>query len=222
MNSQPVPSPPRTSYLVRLWLARLAVTLGVLQIVLIPVSWLIAAAWPDSMVRSLLSSEGIRWFFAHFTDNLLTPLLVWLLLFSMAVGALRESGLWQAVLRLLNISHDDKPLKFRQMLALRVVLLEILLYIIIMCLLTLVPHAVLLSVTGELFPSSFSASIVPTICFMLCLCSATYGYMAGELTSLKDIVRAMTVGIGQIGEVWLLYIFGVQLYFSLCFVFFAP
>lgn len=206
----------------RLWAARLAIALGALQIVLILVSWLIAAAWPESNVRSLLSSEGIRWFFAHFTDNLLTSLLVWILLLSMAIGALHESRLWQATLRLLNISHDDKPLKFRQMLALRVVGMEVAIYIIIMCLLTMVPHAVLLSVTGELFPSSFSASIVPTICFMLCLCSATYGYMAGELTSLKDIVQAMTVGIGQIGEVWLLYIFGVQLYFSLCFVFFAP
>ena len=48
------------------------------QIVLVLASWLITAAMPDVFPRSLLSPEGIRWFFGTFTANLQSPWLVWL------------------------------------------------------------------------------------------------------------------------------------------------
>ena len=60
--------------------------LAIAQIVLVLVSWLIAAAMPELAVRSLLSSEGIRWFFGHFIRNLATPFLVWILLLCIAFG----------------------------------------------------------------------------------------------------------------------------------------
>ena len=63
------------------------------QIVLVLASWLITAAMPDVFPRSLLSPEGIRWFFGTFTANLQSPWLVWLLLISIAWGTLRASGL---------------------------------------------------------------------------------------------------------------------------------
>ena len=63
------------------------------QIVLVLASWLITAAMPDVFPRSLLSTEGIRWFFGTFTANLQSPWLVWLLLISIAWGTLRASGL---------------------------------------------------------------------------------------------------------------------------------
>ena len=63
-------------------------SLGIVQILLILVSWFITATMPMSPVRSLLSSEGIRWFFGQFTYNLASPLLVWLILAGMKLGAL--------------------------------------------------------------------------------------------------------------------------------------
>ena len=51
-------------------IAHLVLWLGVFQIILILVSWLITAAMPELFVRSLLSSEGIRWFFGQFTSNI--------------------------------------------------------------------------------------------------------------------------------------------------------
>ena len=52
----------------------------VMQVLLFLVSWLINAAMPESKVRSLLGSEGIRWFFGSFVDNVATSPLVWLLI----------------------------------------------------------------------------------------------------------------------------------------------
>lgn len=69
------------------------------QIVLVLASWLITAAMPDVFPRSLLSPEGIRWFFGTFTANLQSHWLVWLLLISIAWGTLRASGLLNTIIR---------------------------------------------------------------------------------------------------------------------------
>ena len=58
----------------------LVLGLGVAQILLMLTSWLLTAAMPEDYNRSLLSSEGIRWFFGQFQDHLASPVLVWLVL----------------------------------------------------------------------------------------------------------------------------------------------
>ena len=59
-------------------------------------SWLLSATRMDG-VRSLLSSEGIRWFFGTWQTLFASPLLVWLLLCLIAWGCLRKSGLMRSV-----------------------------------------------------------------------------------------------------------------------------
>ena len=54
--------------------------LALAQIVLVLLSWLITAAMPEAFPRSMLSPEGIRWFFGSFTENMESPWLVGLLL----------------------------------------------------------------------------------------------------------------------------------------------
>ena len=88
-----------------------AVVLLLLQVAVIIVSWLVSAAMPDVPIHSLLSSEGIRWFFGTFVDNLLTPLLVWLLLLSMAWSTVSKS-------RLLS-SWNDRTVSTGRRMALR-------------------------------------------------------------------------------------------------------
>lgn len=100
--------------------------------------------------RSLLSPEGIRWFFGTFTTNLQSPWLVWLLLISIAWGTLRASGL---------LKYDHKV--YRQRNALRLVCLEFVLFIGVMLLLTLIPHAILLNVMGGYASSSFPEASCP-------------------------------------------------------------
>ena len=65
------------------WLAHIAMLLLVGQLLLLLVSWLLSAVFPVSGIHSLLSGEGLRWFFGSFADMLATPVLVWILLRSM-------------------------------------------------------------------------------------------------------------------------------------------
>lgn len=193
-------------------LALIALFLGIAQIALVLLSWGFSAAIPDAPIRSLLSSEGIRWFFGNFTQNLATPVLVWLLLGSIAYGALLESGLATA------FAHLGK-LTYREQFALRVVYVVIAVFIVVLLLLTIVPHAILLSVTGSLFPSSFSDSIVSIVCFAISFISVIYGVMSGRMRSLVEIFNALSIGITYTLPLWILYILAAELYFSILFVF---
>ena len=202
-----------------------ALALLIAQVALFLVSWLITAAKPEIAMHSLLSSEGLRWFFGRFVHNLATPVLVWLLLLSVAYGCVVSSGLGHVLKEQVfgGFSQAKKsetlPLTYRQRFALRVVLFELCLIIIVMLLLTAVPHAVLLSVTGQLFPSSFSASIVPVVAFSLCIFGITYGVMSGHFHSVPEVLRSLCTGIGRTTPLWLLYILAAELYYAVRFVF---
>lgn len=149
-------------------LGTIACLLAVVQVMLILVSWVIAAAFPELNTHSLLSSEGIRWFFGRFVDNMQTRFLVWIILVTIALGAFNTSGLTSAI-----SPRTSAPLHYRQRMALRVVGIELIILLVAIVLLTAIPHAVLLSVTGSLWPSSFSASIIPIVTFIVSICSIT-------------------------------------------------
>jgi aminobenzoyl-glutamate transport protein len=111
------------------------------------------------------------------------------------------------------------PFTFRDRLALRVSLVFLVIYLIILALLTLTPHAILLSATGHLFPSAFSRSLVPVIAFGVCLVSITFGLVSGRLRSLADILDALSVGIAHGAPLIVIYLFAIQLFESFRFVF---
>lgn len=179
------------------------------QIVLVLASWLITAAMPDVFPRSLLSPEGIRWFFGTFTANLQSPWLVWLLLISIAWGTLRASGL---------LSYDHKV--YRQRNALRLVCLEFVLFIGVMLLLTLIPpHAILLNVMGGYASSSFSRSILPYICFMIIVMAQSFGVVSQRLNSIEAMGEAMADGVRLSAPLFIIYIFVIQLYSSVDYLF---
>lgn len=182
----------------------LVLTLAVAQLLLILGSWFVTAAWPDLPMRSLLSSEGIRWLFGTFAQNLLTPLLAWLLLGSVAYGAVVSCGLTEL----------RRPFTFRQRSALRFVAVEALLFLVVLLLLTLIPQAPLLSATGQLFPSAFSDGLVPFLCFAVTVLALTYGLTTARLSTLGDVLHALTVGFSKCASLWLLYILGVEFYAS--------
>ena len=188
-----------------------ALTLCIVQMLVILVSWLITAAMPDAPLRSLLSSEGIRWFFGHLTENQLTPLLAWMLFIVIAYGAMRKSGLLHAV-RVMG------KVDFRQKFALRIVIFEVILFFGVMLLLTSVPHAILLSVTGNLFPSSFSQSLIPCLSFACVVFSISYGVISGSFHSLSDVFKSFTAQIPALAPLLIVYILAAQLFYSLKFI----
>ena len=179
-------------------------------------SWLLSATRMEG-VRSLISSEGIRWFFGSWQTLFASPLLVWLLLCLIAWGSLRKSGL----IRFFTFSPSH-PFTFRDRLALRVSVVFLVIYLVILALLTLTPHAILLSATGHLFPSAFSRSLVPVIAFGVCLVSVvsvTFGLVSGRLRSLADILDALSNGIARGASLIVIYLFAIQLFESIRFVF---
>lgn len=181
------------------------------QCVLVIVSWLLSAMRLEG-VRSMLSSEGIRWFVGGFSDILATPLLAWLLLLLIAGGSLQQSGV-------ISLFTGKGETSFRNRLALRVAIFFLVLYAIVICLLTLTPHAILLSVKGSLFPSAFSRSLVPIVCFGVTLFSVVYGMMSGHKKSGDEILSILTYGIRQGASLIIVYILAIQFYASLRFVF---
>lgn len=187
-------------------IALACVAFGVAELLLVILSWLLSATRLDG-VRSLISSEGIRWFVGEFTYTLASPLLVWLLLALVALGCLQRSGLM------------SRGRGYRDRVALRVSLSFMIIYVVIICLLTLMPHAILLSATGSLFPSAFSRALVHIICFGIGVLSISFGMVSGRLHTLTDILDALTFGLQQGAPLIILYIMFFQFYASLLFVF---
>lgn len=188
-------------------------SLLIAELALILLSWILSAAGVEG-VRSLLSGEGVRWFVGDFARMVASPLLAWLLLSMMAVGAFLRSGLT-------SLWHEDRSriLSYRDRTAFRVSLVLLVAYVVAILLLTVVPHAVLLSASGSLFPSPFSRSIIPIVAFGLTLVSITFGMMSGRMQSLSDVLEVLSYGIRKYAPLLVLYVFCIMLYQSLRFVF---
>ena len=183
------------------------------ELALILLSWILSAAGVEG-VRSLLSGEGVRWFVGDFTRTMASPLLAWLILLMIAVGTFLRSGLS-------SLWHERRPriISYRDRTAFRVSLVLLVAYVAAILLLTVVPHAVLLSASGSLFPSPFSRSLIPFVAFGITLVSIAFGLISGRMQSLSDILAALTYGIQRFAPLLILYIFCIQLYQSLRFVF---
>ncbi len=187
-------------------LPHLALTLLLTQLLLMLVSWLCSAAFPASDIHSLLSGEGIRWLLGSFTDVMASPLLVGILLLAMAWGMLRACGI-------LTVGRT-----YRERRALWLSAFYLAVYIGAVLLLTLTPHAVLLSASGRLWPSPFSSALAPIVAFGLTSAAWVYGIIAGRFQTLADAYGALLLGLRQCAPLALFYILIAQLYHSLLFV----
>ena len=184
-------------------LAWTALALSAGQVAITLASWLLTAAWPENYTRSLLSAEGIRWFFGHFQDNLPSPVLIWLLVGSVAYGAFCGSGL----------RHYSRT-EYRQRFAMRVACFVLVVLVLVMLALTLLPHALLLNVMGGLMPSSFSRAIIPYCSFAVMAVSACYGLLSGNMTGVEGVFGALCCGVARCAPLYVLYVLAAQLFCS--------
>ena len=198
-------------------LAYLSLSLLLVEVVMAVGSWIFAALNPESGIHSMLSSEGIRWAFGGFIRQMQSSVLVWLLLAGMAWGALRVSrfchdlgSLW---------SRRNGALRYRQRVALRFSIVTVLVYIAVVSFFSLVPHAILLSVTGELFPSAFSEALVPILCFGVILLSVEYGVMSGTFPDVPSVFDALVGGIRSIAPLLILYLLATHVYYVVRYIF---
>ncbi len=145
----------------------------------------------------------------------LTPVLAWVLLFSIAFGAFEKSGLGAVILPFLH----KQPLSYRQRHALFAVGGELLFFIAVMLLLTCVPHAMLLGITGTFYPSPFSTGIIPFSAFVMTVASVTYGLVSGNMTDFDGIFAGLSFGVKKFAVFYPVYVLAVQFYYSVKYVF---
>lgn len=184
------------------------IILVVAQLMIILLSWLLSAALPDLSVHSLLSSEGIRWFFGQFSSNIATPLTAWLIVAVIAYGCLSSCGI-------LELKH---PLDFRQRVAIRFVVFEIVVFVAIILLLTLMPHAVLLSIDGDICSGSLVNSIIPYLSLVVCMTSITYAYLSGRCNTKAELFDMLCEGNRQLSPLFIIYVLLTQLVYSVLYV----
>lgn len=187
------------------FVSRLTIAIVCLQVLLIFFSW-IADAYGLN-VQSLLSAAGIRWTLSSMVPLIATPYFIWLMLVALAFGIFREAG------------FTLKRSGYRNKLAWRVVFTIAILFVVCLILLGFVPHAVLLSVTGELFPLPFIVSLVPLCSMFVIVTSVAYGYITGGFMGLSSIVEALCNGIKSFAPAILLYLLIAELVCSLQYVF---
>lgn len=94
----------------------------------------------------------------------------------------------------------------------------LLLYMAGMLLLLLGPHAILLSVTGHLYPSPFVSGILQTMSLGFVLTSLLYAVLSFHLRGWQECLSVLYWGI-QRYDVWILIsMLAAQLYNALCYV----
>lgn len=187
-------------------------SLFVAELVLVFVSWFLSASQVYGGVRSLISDEAARWFFGGFASMISAPSLVWLLLLSMSFGCISRSGI-------LFRSRRSGLSSYRLRLAAWLAASSLFVFVAVYALLAFAPHAALRSVTGELFPSPFSASLVPALSFAMILSGMVYGVVSGSFRSISSAFDSLFAGISFSAPFVLLYIMLAQLYYSFRFVF---
>lgn len=183
-----------------------------LEIFVILSSWILSAIFPEANIYSLISSEGIRWFSSNCVDILDSHYLVWIILISISYGALKQSG----VLEVLEKKHS---LKYRERIAIYFMLFVIAIYIILVMSLILMPRSILLSATGEIWPSPFSKAIVPIVTIGICLFSVVFSVVSGKAKNIAFIINSLINGIATFSPIILLYILIIHLYYLIVYAF---
>jgi len=194
----------------RLYTIALA-TLCWAQVAVVVLSWILGALLPQSTIRSMLRGEAVRWFCSHFVQFCASPLLVWLLLLAMAAGVLRASGI------IGSLRHRC----VRRRTALVCIAAVTVLFLVATAMLTLVPHAVLLSAVGSLWHSPFSAVAIPLAALYVVTVSTAFGIAVGRFRSFAQTAVALTDGIGVAAPLLVLFIVASVFVHTVIYVFFS-
>lgn len=195
----------------RRWFYAMLSLLVVLQLALLPLSWLLGAWLPQSGINSLLGGEGLRWLLGGWTARLFTPLFGALLLLPVGLGAVARSGLWGALRSVRTLSYRDRV-------SLRLSALSVVAVWLSFFLLGGTPSQ-MLGVTGEWWPSPFSRALLPLTVFTLVVAALAYGVTSGRITTQQQAYAVLLWGLRRCCPMLLLYILGWQLVESFRYVF---
>lgn len=171
-----------------------------LMLLTILFSWLASAM--GLSVISLLSGEGLRWLFTRCYQCVLHPATLYAFHFVVALGALQYSGFLSSIGDMVH-PRRNRMTTMRIKRAFFYGCMMWLAYVVLWAVLLLGSGDTLLSVTGRLYPSPFSAGL-PTI-FMAgaILSSWAFSYVGGAIRKVRDGVVLFYCGI-RIYAVWIM------------------
>ena len=191
---------------------RLSAVLALLQLLLAPASWAAATLAPSAGFRALLSGEGVRWLAGGLAGSLSSPPLLWLLLCSMAYGALAGSGLCGA------LRSKARPCARSRRCALAWAAGVLAAMCAAGAALALAPGAVLAGVSGSLLPGPLAAGAVPAAALCVATVSAVYGLAAGAYRDWCGVFRSLCAGVAAAAPLFVVYVLAAQLFYSVAFV----
>lgn len=192
-------------------LAYMSMAVMVAEVFLVLGSWIVAAIWPECAIRSLIGNDGVRWLLGSFGDNVSAPAVVWILLSGGMCGMLYRSGLWQAVSHYRNTSDYER-------MALWIVGWEVVAMFVAVAFIAFVPHAILLSAVGTLFPGMFSHSIALIIICIGCMAAVTYGCIVSRFKSAVSLFMTFCSGLAQTAPLVMFYFAISEFYCSVVWV----
>lgn len=205
----------------------LTVLLLTAEVIVVLISWIGSVLMPEMGISSLLSSEGVRWFVGSFSTVVSTPLLVNMLLIGMTVGMIMASGIVDGIRLFITDTDtaaqtsevsDTAFTRYTERLALQAAVVLNVIFVVVVLMLTFLPHAVLLNADGDILNSSISRGFIPVVCFGLSLSSAVYGLITSRLSLKHSFAQAFARGISIIAPYILIYILSAQLYFTVAYV----
>lgn len=192
----------------------IAVSLIAIQIILVLYSWIYSAVCIDSEVRSLLSGEGIRWLALNYADFISSPVLLWILIMAITYSAVKRSGLIKAICNIRKITYLERiGLSFSAVL--------FFIYWSLVFYLSFTSDAVLLSVTGGIFPSPLTSAFIPILSLSAIMCSIIHGYTSRNFSTTNDFFESLYSGIRNSAPLILLYILCALTYCSAYYMFFT-
>jgi len=190
-------------------------TLSLAEVIVIVGSWVIGVLMPDSGIRSMLASDSIRWFFSNFTSFVSGKVLAWILLLSMAWSSVRVCGLFS---KRHFANGNYRHLSVNDKVAMACAVVAVVFCVAVVLLLTAAPQAALLSVSGSLYPSPFSKSIVAIVSFIAIFTSIVYGVMSGRYRRVADVFVPLRDGVARSAWLVVVYIFAAQLFYTLIYI----
>lgn len=173
--------------------------LGLMSLIVL-LSWLASAM--DLSVISLLSGEGLRWLFTRCYQCVLHPATLYALHFVVALGALQYSGFLSSIGDMLH-PRRNRTVTMRAKRAFFYGCMVWAVYVTLWIVLLLGSGDTLLSVTGRLYPSPFSAGLPTIVMVGAILSSWAFAYVGGAIRKVRDGVVLFYCGI-RIYAVWLM------------------
>lgn len=175
-----------------------------------------AAGWP---IKSLLSAEGLRWSFSHLPDRLFNTgtAVCWLLL--TVWGAIDYTGFGRVFRALTGRTFAGRMLvSLRQRHALWVSLILLLVWLGVLLMWSVLPHAILLSATGRVYPSPFIHGLLPAVALGVLGVMLLYGLLSNRLRTMAEVARMFFYGVSRHADWLCLYVLASLLYACICYM----